>query len=140
MFAGSGGYGFVATLADLVSRNKAGKAFLSLEDGELPLTPAKVNGATLAAISAAGRLLLFPLAELREMGKGRGLMIMDLDKKDQLAGIAVNFGNTVTISGTGRAGKTTQAVIEGKALNAYRAQRARKGSVIDARIKPTSLA
>lgn len=140
LFAGSGGYGFVATLGDLISRNKAGKAFLSLENDEVPLQPARVTGATLAAVSATGRLLLFPLAELREMSKGRGLMIMDLDKKDQLIAVSVGFGNTVTVFGTGRGGKPGSTVIEGKALNTHRGQRARRGQPIDAKIKPTGMA
>jgi topoisomerase-4 subunit A len=139
LFSGSGGYGFVATLSDLISRNKAGKAFLSLENDEAALQPARVTGATLAAVSAMGRLLLFPLAELREMSKGRGLMIMDLDKKDQLIAVSVGFGNTVTVLGTGRGGKPGSTVIEGKALNTYRGQRAKRGQPIDAKIKPNGI-
>jgi topoisomerase-4 subunit A len=139
LFSGSGGYGFVATLSDLISRNKAGKAFLSLENDEAALQPARVTGATLAAVSAMGRLLLFPLAELREMSKGRGLMIMDLDKKDQLIAVSVGFGNTVTVLGTGRGGKPGSTVIEGKALNTYRGQRAKRGQPIDAKIKPSGI-
>ncbi|HEY6896534.1 MAG TPA: DNA topoisomerase IV subunit A [Rhodocyclaceae bacterium] len=137
MFAGSGGYGFVAKLADLVGRNKAGKAFLTLDKGEAPLTPAATNGATLCALSAAGRLLLFPLAEMPEMSKGRGNKIIDLDKGDTLVGVTVNYGNSVSIEGLGRGGKPGTAVVEGKELDQFRGQRARKGHLAPLKIKPS---
>jgi hypothetical protein len=51
----------------------------------------------------------------------------------------VNYGNTLTVEGTGRAGKASTANIDGKALDAYRGKRANKGQVIDSKIKPTGL-
>ncbi|CAG4883223.1 DNA topoisomerase 4 subunit A [Georgfuchsia toluolica] len=139
LFAGSGGYGFVATVGDLISRQKAGKAFMSLDDGELPLKPAKVAGGTLNAITANGRLLLFPLAEMPEMSKGRGNKIIELDKKDALAAVLVNYGNTLTVEGAGRGGKETKTHIDGVALDPYRGKRANKGQFIDSKIKPAGL-
>jgi topoisomerase-4 subunit A len=139
LFTGSGGYGFVAAVSDLVSRNKAGKAFMSLEKGEKPLTPVKTQGATLCAVSAAGRLLLFPLADIKEMSKGRGLMIMDLDKSDEMIGVTVNYGNFVTLEGAGRGGKTSSVTIEGAELDSHRGKRANKGQLIAAKLKPTGI-
>jgi topoisomerase-4 subunit A len=140
LFAGSGGYGFIATIGDLLSRVKAGKAFMSLEEGEEPVKPAKMNGGTLNAITAAGRLLLFPVAEIPEMSKGRGNKIIELDKKDTLAAVLVNYGNSLSIEGIGRSGKGTRTAIEGKALDNHRGKRANKGQFIESRIKPTGLA
>lgn len=139
LFAGNGGYGFVAKLADLVGRNKAGKAFLTLDKGEKPLLPAKTEGATLCALSAGGRLLLFPLADMPEMSKGRGNKIMDLEAGDELAAVCVNYGNSLTIEGAGRGGKPGTAVIEGRDLEAFRGQRARKGHLAPVKVKPTGL-
>jgi topoisomerase-4 subunit A len=139
LFAGSGGYGFVAKLGDLVGRNKAGKSFITLDKGEKPLTPAPVKGATLNAISAEGRLLLFPLADMPEMAKGRGNKILDLDSKDELAAVCVNFGNSLTIEGAGRGGKPSTTIIEGRDLEAFRGQRARKGQLATLKLKPGSL-
>ena len=139
LFAGSGGYGFVAKLGDLVGRNKAGKAFLSLDKGEKVLTPAKADGATLCALSAIGRLLLFPLADMPEMSKGRGNKIMDLEGSDELVGMAINFGNSVTIVGTARGGKPGEAVLEGKHLDPFRGQRARKGHIAPVKVKATGI-
>jgi topoisomerase-4 subunit A len=139
LFAGSGGYGFVARLGDLVGRNKAGKAFLSLDKGEKVLKPAPVNGATLCALSAIGRLLLFPLADMPEMSKGRGNKIMDLESVDELVAVCVNFGNSLTIEGQGRGGKPGTAVIEGSNLDPFRGQRARKGHLAPVKLKPSGL-
>ena len=139
LFTGSGGYGFVAAVSDLVSRQKAGKAFMSLEKGEHPLAPAKTQGATLCAVSEGGRLLLFPLADIKEMSKGRGLMVMDLDKNDAMVGVTVNYGNFVTIEGAGRGGKASNVVVEGAELDSHRGKRGNKGAVLASKIKPTGI-
>jgi topoisomerase-4 subunit A len=140
VFAGTGGYGFIAGVADLVSRNRAGKAFMALDKGEKPVKPAKVSGGgTLAAISQSGRLLVFPLDELKVMAKGRGLIIQDIGPKDELVGVAVG-DKAFTVSGAGRAGKATEWQVSGKDLTAYRGSRARKGQSIPARLKPSGLA
>ena len=139
MFAGSSGYGFIAKLADLVGRNKAGKGFITLDKGEKPLPPAKAEGGTLCALSTAGRLLLFPLADMPELAKGRGNKIIDLDKGDELLSMTVNYGNSVTIDGIGRGGKAASVNIEGKELDPCRGQRARKGQPIPAKLKPAGI-
>jgi topoisomerase-4 subunit A len=144
VFAGTGGYGFIAGIADLVSRNRAGKAFMSLDKGEKPVKPAKVSrGDTppaLAAISQTGRLLVFPLDELKLMAKGRGLIIQELAPKDELVAVAVGDGEAFTVSGTGRAGKATEWQVSGRDIAAYRGSRARKGQAIPAKLKPTAIA
>jgi len=139
VFAGTGGYGFIASIGDLVSRNRAGKAFMSLDKREKPVKPAKVSGGgALAAISQSGRLLVFPLDELKVMAKGRGLIIQDIGPKDELVGVAVG-DKAFTVSGAGRAGKATEWQVSGKDLTAYRGNRARKGQAIPARLKPSGL-
>ena len=139
VFAGTGGYGFIASVADLVSRNRAGKAFMSLDKGEKPVKPAQVSGGgTLAAISQTGRLLVFPLDELKVMAKGRGLIIQDLGPKDELVGVAVG-DKAFTVNGAGRGGKASEWAVAGRDLAAYRGSRARKGQAIPARLKPSGL-
>ena len=143
LFAGTGGYGFIASLSDLVARPRAGKAFLSLDKGEKPIKPSKVSPdgtpRTLAAISQTGRLLVFPLDEMKVMAKGRGLMILDLGPKDELVAVAVGAGKAITVQGTGRAGKATEWQLAAKEISAYRGGRARKGQAIPAKLKPTGL-
>ena len=140
LFANSGGYGFVASLGDLVSRHRAGKAFMSLDKGERPLDPAKVGaGGTVAVISAGGRLLSFPLTELKTMAKGRGTILQSLDGKDELAAVAVGDGAAFTVTGIGRGGKLSEHRVSGKELAACQGTRARKGHALATKIKPTGL-
>ncbi|WP_310451796.1 DNA topoisomerase IV subunit A [Sulfuritalea sp.] len=139
LVAGSGGYGFVASVADMVARNKAGKAFLTLDKAEKPLAPAPVLGDSVAVLTQGGRLLLFPLAELKEMAKGKGLMLIDLTKNDELVGVAVSGGETLLIGGTGRAGKMVQQPLDLRAQAAFRGARARRGQEIPFKLKAASL-
>ncbi|WP_294988216.1 DNA topoisomerase IV subunit A [Sulfuritalea sp.] len=139
LVAGTQGYGFVATVGDMVSRNKAGKAFLSLEKSEAPLPPAAVIGASVAVLTRAGRLLIFALAELKEMGKGKGLMLIDLVKDDEVVGVVVSNGQALSIGGSGRGGKPAQQALDARSQAGYRAARARRGQEISLKFKPLSL-
>ena len=145
LIAGSGGYGFIASIGDMTSRNKAGKVFLTLEKGETPLMPAKVGAGDtasqplVAALSAAGRLLLFPLAELKAMAKGRGLLLMDLAKGDALIGVAVVADAPLLIFGAGRGGKESEQTLDVKAQATFRASRARRGQEIPFKLKPNGI-
>jgi topoisomerase-4 subunit A len=139
LFSGSGGYGFVAQVTDLISRNRAGKAFMALDQAEQPLQPARSLGDTVAIVSQKGRLLLFPLAELKALTKGRGLMLIDLDINDELVAAAINNGEAVTISGIGRGGKITEVTVNRKEVATYRGTRARKGHRIPSKFKPIGI-
>ena len=139
LVAGSNGYGFVASVADMITRNKAGKAFLALDKGEKPLPPAPLSGDTVAVLTQAGRLLLFPLAELKEMAKGRGLMLIDLTKNDEVVGVAVSGGQALLIGGSGRGGKFVEQSLDARAQAAFRSARARRGQEIPFKVKPASL-
>ena len=62
LLATSNGYGFAAALGDMVSRQKAGKQFITVEEGAEPLRPQLVNAASdrsIACLSAKGRVLVF---------------------------------------------------------------------------------
>ena len=139
VFANSGGYGFIASVSDLVSRQRAGKAFMTLDKGERPIKPTKVEGQLLAAVSQTGRLLVFPLDELKAMAKGRGLIIQDIGPKDELVAVATGEGGTFVVSGAGRGGKATEYRVAAKELDTYRGSRARKGHAIPAKLKPDGL-
>ena len=141
LVAGSGGYGFIASINDMVSRNKAGKAFLTLDKGEHPLVPWKVGaGDTAIALSLAGRLLLFPLADLKEMAKGKGLMLIDLAKDDELVAVATSAGESIWIVGQGRSGKVQEQSLAPREIALFRGARARRGHEIPFKFKPTGIA
>ncbi len=78
LVAGEGGYGFRVKGEDFVSRGKAGKAFLTLDDGETPaiFQPAPANG-EIAVFTQDGRALVFAIDEIRQLPKGRGLKLID---------------------------------------------------------------
>lgn len=81
LLASDAGYGFVTAFADLLSRNKAGKALLSLPAGAKVLTPLPVANADsdlLLCISNEGRMLLFPVADLPKLSKGKGNKLMSI--------------------------------------------------------------
>jgi topoisomerase-4 subunit A len=141
LVAGSGGYGFIASINDMISRNKAGKAFLTLDKGEQPLAPWKVGaGDTAIALSLAGRLLLFPLADLKEMAKGKGLMLIDLAKDDQLVAVATSAGESIWIVGQGRSGKVQEQSLAPREIAMFHGARARRGHEIPFKFKPTGIA
>jgi topoisomerase-4 subunit A len=151
LLAGSGGYGFLASVESLVSRNKGGKSFISLGEGETVCAPSHASGSSASApsggqpltaathvccASTGGRILTFEIGELRQMDKGgRGLMLIDLDAKDQLAGAAA-YTRSVRIEGIGRGAKAREETLEIRSLNNARTSRAKKGKVADLGFKP----
>ncbi len=81
LFSTSAGYGFVARLGDLVSRNKAGKTAISVPEGALVLPAQRIRSLTedrVCAISNTGSLLSFPIGELPEMARGKGNKIYSI--------------------------------------------------------------
>ncbi len=137
LLAGTGGFGLLATIGDLLSRQRGGKTFLALEAGEKPLPPAPADAAQhVACLSLSGRLLVFGLDELRLQPKGgRGLTLMDLEAKDALVSAAA-FGPALQVLGTGRGGKPKEELLKGAALEGYRGKRARKGRKVEGMVKP----
>ncbi|MGY8903565.1 MAG: DNA topoisomerase IV subunit A [Burkholderiales bacterium] len=145
LLSSTGGYGFLATVQNMNSRLKAGKAFVSCAEGEslcppssllLSIAAAPVQATHVACASAGGRILTFELAELKALPNGgRGLMLMDLDAKDSLAGAAA-YNRRIRISGLGRGGKPREETLEIRSLNNARAARGRKGKAADLGFKP----
>ncbi len=83
LFSTSAGYGFVARLGDLISRNKSGKAVLNPAGGQV-LEARRVQSLTedlVIAISSTGSMLSFPIGELPEMARGKGNKIFNVPSK-----------------------------------------------------------
>jgi topoisomerase-4 subunit A len=155
LLSSSGGYGFMATVDNMTSRHKGGKAFLTVGEGESVCAPSHVSGSNatpqsgaslmsaathVACASTGGRILTFEISELKLMEKGgRGLMLLDLEAKDALAGAAA-YTRSVKLTGTGRGGKDREETLEIRSLNNARAARARKGKAADLGFKPTQIA
>jgi len=81
LLASDAGYGFVAKVSELQSKNKSGKSVLKLPAGSRVLPPLVVSDYStqlVVAISNEGRMLMFPLAELPELPRGKGNKIMSI--------------------------------------------------------------
>jgi topoisomerase-4 subunit A len=154
LLSGSGGYGFLATVENMLSRQRGGKAFISVGEGEtvcrpspanVPApagvvpTPAQSPATHVACASTGGRILTFEIAELKPMANGgRGLMLIDLEAKDTLAGAAA-YTRSVKIAGIGRGGKEREETLEIRSLNNAKAGRGRKGKAADLGFKPSDI-
>ncbi|HEV8689138.1 MAG TPA: DNA topoisomerase IV subunit A [Ideonella sp.] len=138
LLANTGGFGLLARCADLATRQRGGKSFLALEDKEHVLPPAVVLPAhgQVACLALSGRLLVYPLTELKLQAKGgRGLTLMDVDAKDPLLSVAT-CADGLRVLGTGRGGKAKDELLKGTALAGHVAKRARKGHKVDGILKP----
>ncbi len=81
LVASDAGYGFVCKYADMIAGTRNGKALLNLPMGAKVLPPAQVNDLDsdrIAAVTTEGRLLVFPLAELPQLSKGKGNKIISI--------------------------------------------------------------
>ncbi|NLA67292.1 MAG: DNA topoisomerase IV subunit A [Gammaproteobacteria bacterium] len=83
VLASSAGYGFVTRFEHLTSRQKAGKAMLSLPEGARVLQPAMVadlDSDRIVAATSAGHLLAFPVSELPGLERGKGNKIIEIPR------------------------------------------------------------
>ena len=138
LLSGSGGYGFLASIEHMTSRQRAGKAFMSCNPGETICMPSRVSAADtpgqqlpeathVACVSSDGRLLTYAISELRTMPNGgRGLMLMSLEDKASLVGAAA-YARSIRVSGIGRGSKPREETLEIRSLNNAAGVRGRKG-------------
>jgi topoisomerase-4 subunit A len=81
LLASDAGYGFVAKVGDLISKNKSGKAILRLPKGSIVLPAVMVNdyhSDMVVSVTNEGRMLMFPLKELPRLAKGKGNKIISI--------------------------------------------------------------
>ena len=132
LLAGTGGFGLLARVGDLVARQRGGKGFLSLEADEKPLPPSLADAQRqVACLSLGGRLLVFPIDELKlQPNGGRGLTLIDLEPKDALVSVAA-FAANLQVLGSGRGGKPKDEQLKPAAVAVYLSKRARKGKPQD---------
>jgi topoisomerase-4 subunit A len=154
LLSASGGYGFLATVENMTSRLKGGKSFITVGEGEsvcrpspanVPVSagaeapPASAPATHVCCASAGKRILTFEIGELKAMPNGgRGLMLIDLDKKDELAGAAA-YTRSVKVVGIGRGEKEREEVLEIRSLNNARGRRASKGKQADLGFRPLAV-
>lgn len=132
-----GGYGFLTHLGDMSTRQRAGKQFISTSAGDTLLSPLYVaeKHSLLAMLTAAGRLLIVDLHELRLLsGGGRGTKLIDLADDDYIAQwVTSTEEQGFMLSGVYRR-RQTDWHISGSVLEAYKGKRARKGKALERKI------
>ena len=126
------GYGFICKFEDLIARNKAGKALISLPENAKVLRPEILSPAQslLVAITSAGRMLIFPASDLPTLAKGKGNKIISIpaanakarnELLDKLLLISEQAGLEFY------SGKR-KITLKAEDLQKFRAERGRKGS------------
>ncbi|MBP0591644.1 DNA topoisomerase IV subunit A [Paraburkholderia sp. LEh10] len=141
LLASSNGFGFVAKVGDMVSRVKAGKAFMTIDEGATPLAPMPMlpDATQVACLSGGGRLLVFGLDEMKTLsGGGRGVILMALDPNEALTQALAISNAGVVLQGIFR-NKPSEELLSGAALAAHVSKRARKGRTPDTKLKVTSM-
>jgi topoisomerase-4 subunit A len=141
LLASSNGFGFIAKVGDMVSRVKAGKAFMTIDEGATPLVPMPMlpDATQVACLSAGGRLLVFGLDEMKTLsGGGRGVILMALDPDEALTQALTISNAGVVMQGTFR-NKPSEEQLSGKALEPHVGKRARKGRAPETKLKVSSL-
>ncbi|NKQ11181.1 DNA topoisomerase IV subunit A [Pseudomonas sp. SST3] len=133
VIASDAGYGFVVKGEDLQAKNKAGKALLSLPAGARVVAPRPLKNRDqdwLAAVTTEGRLLVFPIRDLPQLGKGKGNKIIGIpgdrvaSREEYLTDLAVlPEGATLVL----QAGKRTLS-LRADDLEHYKGERGRRGN------------
>jgi topoisomerase-4 subunit A len=134
LMASDAGYGFVCTFNDLVARNRAGKAMITLPENASALPPIELVGDDdmLLSITSAGRMLLFPVADLPQLSKGKGNKIVSISAADAASGadkLAWLLVLAPQTSITLHVGKR-KLTLRPEDLQKFRAERGRKGTLL----------
>ncbi len=130
----SAGYGFRVQLKNIQSKNKAGKAVITLPAGTKALAPVAIKNDTdlIAVVTLQGRLLIFPVSELPALAKGKGVKLIQIPPaqlkagEDQVISVAVfpEAGAVKILSGK------RHLTIKGNDIEAYSGARAKRGNAL----------
>ncbi len=132
LLCSTAGYGFVGGLSDMVTKNKAGKACLSVPAGGSALPPGELgvgDGQRVAAVTNQGRLLVFPLGSLPELARGKGVKLINIPTaafkagEEHLVGAAVLGQRDALMVYAGQ----RYLRLKPKDLEHYTGERARRG-------------
>jgi topoisomerase-4 subunit A len=133
LLASSAGYGFVTQLRELYTKNRTGKALLTVPEHAAVMVPVRIvspSEGELAVVTRQGRLLVFPIAQVPVLNKGKGNKLVQIPGMDLAGGTDGLVGLVSLVSGAGlklHSGKRhlslTSADLEG-----YRSDRGRRGN------------
>ena len=137
LLATSGGNALRAKVEGFITRQRAGKSFVSVGEGETLLAPTILGSRVreVAALSRDGRLLVFPLDEVNELPSGgKGVMAMKLHEAEPMLGLQP-ADDGVKIAIVGRGDKRATIAVRAGDLEHYRGARARTGRVLQGKFK-----
>ena len=132
LMASDAGYGFICKFEDLIARNKAGKALISLPENAKVLKPETLSESTslLVSLTSAGRMLIFPVRDLPALSKGKGNKIISIPAANAKARselLVKLFLISEQASLEFHSGKR-KITLKPEELQKFRAERGRKGS------------
>ena len=134
LMASDAGYGFICKFEDLIARNKAGKALISLPENAKVLKPKTLINSTalVVAITSAGRMLIFPAQDLPVLSKGKGNKIITIpaanakDRSELLTKLLLISDQASLEFHSGK----RKIVLKPEDLQKFCAERGRKGSTL----------
>ena len=132
LMASDAGYGFICKFEDLIARNKAGKALISLPENAKVLKPETLSesASLLVSLTSAGRMLIFPVRDLPALSKGKGNKIISIPAANAKARselLVKLFLISEQASLEFHSGKR-KITLKPEDLQKFRAERGRKGS------------
>ena len=134
LMASDSGYGFICKFEDLIARNKAGKALISLPENAKVMEPKTLANATalVVAMTSAGRMLIFPAKDLPALSKGKGNKIVTIpaanakERSELLVRLLLISDQASLEFHSGK----RKIVLKPEDLQKFRAERGRKGSIL----------
>ena len=134
LMASDAGYGFICKFEDLIARNKAGKALISLPENAKVMEPKTLASATalVVAMTSAGRILIFPAKDLPALSKGKGNKIVTIpaanakERSELLVKLLLISDQASLEFHSGK----RKIVLKPEDLQKFRAERGRKGSTL----------
>ncbi len=132
LLASDAGYGFVAKMEDMFTKNRSGKALLTLPKGSRALSPSIIENADsfLVAVTNEGRMLAFNIDELPELARGKGNKIINIPsaraqarEEYVLALVVITESDSLKISSGKR-----HLTLKNKDLEHYFGERGRRGN------------
>lgn len=130
LMASDAGYGFICNFSDLVAKNRAGKALITLPENARVMTPLEITHPQddmLLAITSSGRMLMFPVADLPQLSKGKGnkiISVQSVSENDLLSWLLIlSPQSSITLYFGKR-----KLTLRPEDLQKFRAERGRKGT------------
>ena len=132
LMASDAGYGFITQFSDMVTKNKAGKALLTLPKNAKVIPPVNISDESqmLVSISNEGRMLVFPLGDLPKLGRGKGNKIINISAARAAEGLEIMTQLTLLGSEDSlvlHAGRR-HVTLKPADLEHYRGERGRRGN------------